>query len=144
MAHIDMTKPARELNPGIDLWKVGAAEETRSRAGDLMFKLKFKRVSNPADGFYERIMLEGGGAEIGQEKLKAFLKPDHVGDVDASEFVGVRVWAATMVNTYKKDDGSTASNLQTNIAELKHKGLQREDDVPPGHSLPDPGESVPF
>lgn len=142
MVQVDMTRPGRELRPGIDLWKTTKCESVRSRAGDQMLKLTLERVSNPQERVFDNIMLEGGGWEIGKRKLAAFVPADFKGDLDPLELVCIRVWVCTAVDTYQGKD-----KLAVSIDELKCAGYQRVEDVPPGCSVPeveDEDMSAPF
>lgn len=142
MVYIDTTRPGRELSPGIDLWAIRECVAKRSRKGDNMLAIKFERVSDSGDHLYENVMLEGAGWEIGKEKLAALLEPGFKGDLDPLALIGRRLWVSTTVREYEGK-----SSLSVNIDELRHKGLQREEDVPPGCTPPPPPEDlsgVPF
>ena len=137
-----MGKPDRERKPGIDLWEVMQAEETKSRAGDAMFKMKYKRVSDPSAHIYDNVMLAGGGWGIGKQKLAALgVANDFKGEIDPLDFVGKRVWISTGVSTWEGKD-----NLKPITEGLKMAGYQPEEMVPEGHTLPEPpkADEVPF
>ncbi len=144
MVQIDMTRPDRDLTPGVDLWKIIKCEPVQSRAGDPMLKVKFARVSDPQEHIYDNIMLAGGGWGIGKQKLGALLEANFKGDLDPLDLVGKRLWLYTVVDTYKGKD-----NLKVGIEELRHAGYQRADDPPPGKDAPGPEvvldeDSAPF
>lgn len=137
MPYIDMTKSGRDLKPGVDLWRVEQCVARPSRNGDQMFEMKLARASNDQDTILDWIMLEGGGWEIGKEKLRAYgIGPDFKGELDALSFVGKRVWAATAISPYTDKEGKQRESLKVDINELKFNGLQPENDVPPGCSAP--------
>lgn len=139
MVQIDMNEPDRDLNPGIDLWSVIASSEERASSGNKMIKLKLARVSHPNEHLFDNIMLSGGGWPIGKGKLQALLPADFKGDLDPLDFIGRRLWVATGVETYNGRD-----SLKVMIDQLKHKGYQREDDVPPGCVVPEEHDEIPF
>ena len=136
MVYIDTNKPDRELIPGVDLWEVIQCSHSRSQAGTDMLKLKFARVSNSSDHLFDNIMLDGGGWSIGKQKLAALVDPGFAGDIDPLDFVGRRLWLETGVQEYTKKDGGKGQSLKVLIEGLKHAGYQREDDPPPGKSVP--------
>lgn len=131
MVEVDMTQAGRDLNPGIDLWEIVTANEAKSQGGDKMIKLKFERVSEAKDKVFDNIMLEGGGWDIGKGKMAAFVPADFKGNIDLLTWVGKQLWVATGVEAWNGKD-----RLKVMIDELKFKGYQPAEDVPPGKELP--------
>lgn len=141
MVNVDMNRPDRDLNPGVDLWEVMKSEATNSRAGDAMIRLKLFRVSDPAAHLFDNIMLAGGGWGIGKSKLVALgVSENFRGDLDPLDFVGRRVWVSTGVDSYEGKD-----RLKVMIDGLRYSGYQPADQVPPGCVAPEPeSDRVPF
>lgn len=139
MVHIDMTRPDRDLTPGVDLWECKSAESTSSRKGDPMLKLKHARVDDPTSQLYDIVMLAGGGWPIGKRKLGAFVEPEFAGDFDPLSIVGARFWIETQIEEYEG-----RSSLKVNADALKHGGYQRADDPPPGKTAPIEVDDTPF
>lgn len=127
MVEIDMTKPDRDLTPGVDLWRIAECVSRRSSGGDRMLAVKFRRVADDGDHLFDNIMLEGPGWGIGKSKLGALLPKDYKGDLDPLDLVDRRLWVETTVDEYQGKQ-----RLKVDIQGLKHCGLQAEDDPPPG------------
>lgn len=163
MADIDTDKPVeqsdrRKLVPGIDLWQIVTAQETKSeKSGAAMFKIALNRVSSMRqkypDQVIDYIMLEGGGWGIGKEKLMAVLGGPFKGKLDALDLVNRRVWISTGTETYKTVDKKTGEmvereKLKVLVTDPKQSngfawcGIQHEKNVPAGCALP--GEDTPF
>lgn len=129
MVYVDLDS---QFTPGIDLWEVVESRYTRGKdgTGEPRFALKFQRVSNRADELFDNLMMGGAGKRIGAAKLAVFVGEHFKGEVDPISFVGRRVWIETTIEQYNGEP-----QLKVNIGGLKHKGYQREEDVPPGKDL---------
>jgi hypothetical protein len=128
MAHVDMSRPDRVLNPGVDLWEVYDAKEKRSSSQTLMFAMQYQRVGDRSDFLWDNIMLEGRGWGIGKKRLAALgIAPDHKGEIPAAQLMERRVYVATHVTSYNGSD-----RLSVNADALTHAGYQPESDPPSG------------
>lgn len=125
MVNIDMNAPDRDMNPGVDLWRIESCVTARSSKGDAMLKLELARVSDPDSRIKDNIMLAGNGWGIGKQKLGAFVAGDFSGDFDPLDLVGKRVWVETIIKDWTYD-GKSGQRLEVDINGLKHGGYQVE------------------
>lgn len=132
--NLDMTRPDRDLTPGVDLWQVHDAKEATSKKGSSMIETEFARVSDPSEKIKDYILVSGDGWSMGKRKLTALgVPPTHTGTFNPSSLIERRVWLATTVTEYQGK-----SKLQVDINELKFAGYQPENDPPAGKTAPAP------
>lgn len=145
---IDMTQESGgEMLAGVNLWTVTSASVERSKSSGmpmLVLKMRCGGVE-----MTDRAMLDGGGRDIGRRKLLALgVPPTFKGRLDETEFIGRKVWAATIVKseTWQGKDGTpkTGRKMEVDINQLEHAGYQAEANLPPGASLPADVDETPF
>lgn len=134
-------EPESGLLLGTYLWEVcGAKVERSSKTGEYMLVLKLKCGEHELT---DRAMLGGGGWGIGRKKLIALgLKPDFKGNLDPVEFIGRRVWVATVKGEWQGIDKKTGAprtftKMEVDINQLDLAGYQAEQNVPAGATLPE-------
>jgi hypothetical protein len=128
------------LIQGINLWTVRSAKiELSKSSGDPMLKLEL--FYNDAK-LYDMAMLAGRGWPIGRRKLLALGMPaDFQGELDPLDFVGKRVWIATVLENYTNGDKS-GTRMKVDIQQLSYSGYQPESMRPAGAVHPD--DDAPF
>lgn len=138
---VDLTAPNPSLEPGVDLWQVDEAKSDKSkRTGDPMIVLKLSRVRRSTDKVTDRIMLAGGGYDMGQQKLGAFVPPGFKGKLNLVDLRNARVYANTEVTSF---EGRSKLEVKPRDG-LPHAGYApfiEGGPVPPGYVAPD---EVPF
>lgn len=141
MARVNMSRPDSDLTPGIDLWVIDTAQDKNAKtSGAPMLALKLVRDSDPAASpLYDNLMLSGKGWRYTKGKLRALgYSDDFDGEIDAFSLTGKRLWVATRVDEYDRNDGTKGTRLVVDTEGLRHCGFQAEHDVPPGCALPEP------
>ena len=141
---IDMTRePESGLLIGTNLWEVrGAKIERSQKSGENMLVLKLKCGEHDLT---DRAMLGGGGWGIGKNKLLALgMAPDFKGSLDALDFIGKKVWIATVEGSFEGIDKKTGAKrtykkMEVDIDQLERNGYQAADRVPAGAVAPAAG-----
>lgn len=141
MIDIDLEAPNPSLEAGVDIWQVDEAKSDKSkRSGDPMIVLKLSRVRRSSDKIVDRIMLAGGGYDMGKQKLAAFLAPGYKGKLNLADLRNVRVYANTVVTSFEG-----RSKLEVKPANgLPNAGYLQWSEggpVPPGYTAPSVDET---
>jgi hypothetical protein len=149
MVHVNMSKePESRVVTGINLWEVRDAKLERAASGArgwmLSYTLKFRDAE-----LKDRAQLEGNGWYFGRPKLLAMGLPlAFDGDIDPLDFIGKKVWLATI----GKKDISTKTGKPTEYTIVDEtqldRGYQHADRVPDGATVAaaglGPDEPEPF
>ena len=138
---IDMNKePETGLLVGTHLWEVrGAKIEKSQKSGEPMLVLKLKCGEIELT---DRAMLGGGGWGIGKAKLIALgMSPTFKGSLDPLDFIGRKVWIATVKGQFEGLDKKTGAKktiykMEVDIDQLANAGYQEHEKIPEGAVVP--------
>lgn len=127
---------------GVNLWTVRSIEQAQTQGGapKLLVKLAHGQTE-----IQDHLVLSGSGGAITREKLIALgVPPAGKVSLDPVACIGMRLWVATFAEEYTGKDGKPRTGTKVDIAQLKHKGYQAEDDVPEGCVAEPSVDETPF
>ena len=117
MVFLDMTAPIADGPvPGTYLARVKSAISKKSGAGSEMFSVELADAATDQKLCHDFIMLEGGGAALGRQKLLALGIPaSFKAEIMAAELVGRLAYVALIEREYTDNKGVLRKNLSPDI-----------------------------